>query len=172
MPFQGGTNRQRRAFGIPVSAALTTFLPITCKAIGLSASWESMIRMMHRRQPLLRNPSASRMLEKSARGVLASLRGSTYRVEPLGYRNHWRGFSVRQDSFKGRTAHTKCGLYLLASSLAAALPAERRVSARWGWAGETSAFLNILRGILLSSHTCKQSKCCHVEIIFPQPARR
>jgi hypothetical protein len=48
------------------------------------------------------------MLKKSASGVLASLRGSTYR-------------SVR-----------------LASSLAAALPAERRVLARWGWAGETA----------------------------------
>ena len=48
------------------------------------------------------------MLKKSASGVLASLRGSTYR-------------SVR-----------------LASSLAAALPAERRVSARRGWAGENS----------------------------------
>ena len=61
------------------------------------------------------------MLKKSASFVLASLRGSTYRGEPLGYRNHWRGFSVRQDPFKGRTAHTKCGTYLLASSLAAAL---------------------------------------------------
>ncbi len=48
------------------------------------------------------------MLKKSASGVLTSLRGSTYR-------------SVR-----------------LASSLAAALPAERRVLARRGWAGEKS----------------------------------
>src|SRR6059036_1088021 len=71
-------------------------------------------------------------------GVLASRRGSTYRVEPLGYRNHWWGFPVRQDPFTRRTAHTKCGLYLLASSLAAALPAERRVLARRGWAGEKS----------------------------------
>jgi hypothetical protein len=31
------------------------------------------------------------------------------------------GFSVRQDPFKGRTAHTKCGMYLIASSRAAAL---------------------------------------------------
>ena len=46
------------------------------------------------------------MLKKSASGVLASLRGSTYR-------------SVR-----------------LTSSLAAALPAEWRVLARRGWAGE------------------------------------
>jgi hypothetical protein len=37
---------------------------------------------------------------------------------------------------QGRTAHTMCGTYLLASSLAAALPAERRVLARQGWAGE------------------------------------
>ena len=42
-------------------------------------------------------------------------------TELLGSRNHWRGFSGRQDSFNGRTAHTKCGTYLLASSLAAAL---------------------------------------------------
>jgi hypothetical protein len=48
------------------------------------------------------------MLKKSASGVLALLRSSTYR-------------SVR-----------------LASSLAAALPAERRVLARRGWAGEKS----------------------------------
>ena len=48
------------------------------------------------------------MLKKSVGGVLASFIGSTYR-------------SVR-----------------LASSLAAALPAERRVLARRGWAGEKS----------------------------------
>ena len=50
----------------------------------------------------------SRLLKNAASGVLASLRGSTYR-------------SVR-----------------LASSLAAALPVEGRVLARRGWAGETS----------------------------------
>ena len=61
------------------------------------------------------------MLKKSASGVLASLRGATYRVAPLGYRNPWRGFAVHQDLFRGRTAHTKCGLYLLTSLLAAAL---------------------------------------------------
>ena len=40
----------------------------------------------------------------------------------LGGRKHWRGFSVRQDPLEGRTAHTKCGLYLLGPSLAVALP--------------------------------------------------
>ena len=58
--------------------------------------------------------------------------------ESLGGRKHWTGFSVRQDPLYGRTVHTKCGRYLLRSSLAAALPAERRVSARRGWAGEKS----------------------------------
>ncbi len=52
------------------------------------------------------------MLKKSASVVLASLRGSTYR-------------SVR-----------------LASSLAAALPGTRRVSARQGWAGEKSGLFD------------------------------
>jgi hypothetical protein len=56
------------------------------------------------------------MLKKSASFVLASLRGS--RIEE---NNYWRPLSVRQESFEGRTAHTKCGMYLLASSLAAAL---------------------------------------------------
>jgi len=65
--------------------------------------------------------AASRMLKKSASGVLASLRGSTYRGKPLGIGITGGGGSVRQDQLKGRTAHTKCGTYLLASSLAAAL---------------------------------------------------
>ncbi len=71
--------------------------------------------------PIMWTTGTSRMTKKSASFVLALLRGSTYRTEPLGCRNHWRGFFVRQDSFKGRTAHTKCGTYLLASSLVAAL---------------------------------------------------
>src|SRR5262245_32207622 len=39
---------------------------------------------------------------------------------------------------------TKCGGYLLRSSLTAALPEEQRVLARRGWAGEQVAFLSIL----------------------------
>src|SRR5437870_11322851 len=65
--------------------------------------------------PFLAHPpydTASRMLKKSACFVLASLRGSTRR-ELLGGRKHWRDLSVHQDPFKGRTAHTKCGTYLL-----------------------------------------------------------
>jgi hypothetical protein len=48
------------------------------------------------------------------------------------------GLSVRQELCEGRTGRTKCGVYLLASSLAAALNGARRVSARQGRAGEKS----------------------------------
>jgi hypothetical protein len=95
------------------------------------------------------------MLKKSASGVLASLRGSTHRTEPLGCRNYWRGFSVRQDSFDGRTAHTKCGTYLLASSLAAALGGTKRVSARWGGRGKKSGLFEHPEALLTSTPLCK-----------------
>ena len=68
------------------------------------------------------------MLKKSASGVLASLRGS----EAL------EGIFRSPRSILLANGYTKCGRYLLASSLAAALPAEWRVSARRGWAGEKS----------------------------------
>mgnify|MGYP001567332610 CR=1 FL=1 len=55
----------------------------------------------------MRSRRISRMLKQAASGVLASRSGSTYSSE-----------------------------YVFASSLAAALPAERRVTARRGWAGE------------------------------------
>ena len=54
-------------------------------------------------------------------GVLASLRGSTLRRSSSEVGSTVGGFSVRQDPCKWRTVRTKCGLYLLASSLAAAL---------------------------------------------------
>jgi hypothetical protein len=60
------------------------------------------------------------MLKKSASIVLASLRGSIWgrdglRIEMV------KGFFRSPRSILWRTAHTKCGMYLLASSLAAAL---------------------------------------------------
>lgn len=42
-------------------------------------------------------------------------------------------------------------MYLIASSLAAALPVERRVLARWAWWVKTMAFLNSLRLMLNKS---------------------
>ena len=87
-----------------------------------------------------------RMLKKSASSVLASLRGST-RV--FGNRKHWRGFSIRQDPSYGRTTTTQCGWYLLASSLAAALP-WNGVSWHAGVGRVRSlAFLSILRFLKL-----------------------
>ena len=104
----------------------------------------------------------SRMLKKSPSSVLASLRSSTYRREPLGCRNHLRGFSARQDPCKGRTAHTKCGMYLLGPSLAAALLGTRRVSARQGWAGEKSGLFEHLAGLypnFLNMRTAEWQAC-------------
>ena len=51
-------------------------------------------------------------------------KGDSQRSESLG------DFSVRQDPLQRLTAHTKCGLYLLGPSLAAALPVEWRVPGR------------------------------------------
>ena len=93
-----------------------------------------------------------RMLKKSASGVLTSLRGSTLkgtvrRSETLV------GLLRSPRTIRGVNGHTKCGVYLLTSSLAAALPGTKRVpgrrgclgrlraggcSSRRGWAGEKS----------------------------------
>jgi hypothetical protein len=76
------------------------------------------------------------MLKKSASGVLASLRGSTLRQTSSEIGNTRGAFSVCQELLRRANGYTKCGPYLLASSLAATLPAERRVLARRGWEGE------------------------------------
>ena len=64
--------------------------------------------------------ASNRMLKKSASGVLSSLRDSTLkrtfrRSETLA------GLIRSPRSILGVNGHTKCGTYLLASSLAAAL---------------------------------------------------
>src|SRR4029078_5940209 len=63
-------------------------------------------------------PCTNRMLKKVASGVLATLRGSTYRSQRS---DTLRGLSVRQELCKGRTGRTKGGVYLLTSMLAVAL---------------------------------------------------
>ena len=63
--------------------------------------------------------SPNRMLKKSASIVLASLRGSTLKsVSEVGSTGGAYPFAKTHSR---ATAHTKCGMYLLASSLAAAL---------------------------------------------------
>jgi hypothetical protein len=76
--------------------------------------------------------------------------------EILGGRKRWRGFSARQDPLQGRTAHTKCGLYLLGPSLAAALLDE---------------LFEHLAGIFSSlPQTRRPLNFHHATIVFPQPA--
>jgi len=76
------------------------------------------------------------MLKNAASGVLTSLGDSILNFSELG--NISGAFPFARTRCVGERPHTMCGTYLLASSLAAALHAERRVSARRGWAGETS----------------------------------
>jgi len=71
------------------------------------------------------------MLKKSVSFVLAALRGS----EGL------EGIFRSPRSILRANGHTQCGWYLLASSLAAALPGERRVLPRRGWAGENRGLI-------------------------------
>ncbi len=92
------------------------------------------------------------MLKKSASGVLASLRGSM-RVP--------RKSEVLEGLFRSprpivrANGPTKCGPYLLASSLAAALPAERRVLARRGWEGENRGLFEHPEAIVASMPFCE-----------------
>ena len=91
------------------------------------------------------------MLKKSASGVLPSLRGLNLRMESHRGARIKRSLSARQESqesFEGRAAQAKLGMYLLASSLAAVLHAERRVLARRGWAGEINSLFEHPEGIL------------------------
>ena len=63
------------------------------------------------------------------------------------------GFSVRHDLFTGRTAHTKCGLYLRASSLAVTLQGRgaslgnKPVLAGSGWECELAARVGWVRSL-------------------------
>jgi hypothetical protein len=83
----------------------------------------------------------SKTLKKSASGVLASFRSSTYRSKPTGGK-----VTIRSHGSK-RAVQAKLGMYLLGPSLAAALPAEPRVSARRGRAGEKSGLFEHLAGV-------------------------
>src|SRR5438309_6751829 len=68
-------------------------------------------------------------------------------------------------------AHTKCGTYLCAASLAR--PCQRKGASWRAGVGlvRSLAFLSILRGILFLSITCRSSKFCHAKMLFPEPVR-
>ena len=77
------------------------------------------------------------MLKKSASGVLASLKRLSVREKSM-----LRCLSARLGT--KRAVQAKLGMYLLTSSLAAALVGEMRVLARWDGRVRTTVFLNIL----------------------------
>jgi hypothetical protein len=60
------------------------------------------------------------MPKKSASVVLASLKGFNLKMESEGDARIKRSLSARQESFEGRAAQAKLGMYLLASSFVAA----------------------------------------------------
>jgi hypothetical protein len=70
---------------------------------------------------LLGRPKTSKMLKKPASSDLVSFRPSTYQMRFSEVGSTGGAFPFAKDPFEGRTAHTKCGLYLLDASLAAAL---------------------------------------------------
>jgi len=77
------------------------------------------------------------MLKKSSSGVLASLRDSTYRTDPLGCRNDWWGFPFAKTHSRGERP-TRC---TVRTSSALRLPRPR-------W----TALLSILS---VFSHCCR-----------------
>jgi len=91
------------------------------------------------------------MLKQAASFVLASLRGSTFKTTFRKWET-LAGLIRSPRSIQGVNGHTKCGLYLLASSLAAALLEQRRVSARQGWAGEKAGLFEHPTGHVLVLH--------------------
>jgi len=94
------------------------------------------------------------MLKKSVSCVLASLRGSTL-SRSVSEAGTLEGLFHSPRPIIGANGYTKCGTYLLASSLAATLSAEWRVLARRGKAGEKSSLFEHPAGAFLLSVTCK-----------------
>ena len=111
----------------------------------------------------------NRMLKKSASGVLASLRGST-RVSRKS--EALEGLFRSPRPIAWANGPTKCGPYLLASSLAAVLPAERRVLARRGWAGEKSGLFEHPEVFEAVAPSVIFHRCFICKPRFSPPARR
>ena len=102
------------------------------------------------------------MLKKSASFVLASLNGSTL-SRSVSESGTLDGSFRSPRPITRANGRTKCGTYLLASSLAAALSAEWRVLARRGRAGEKSGLFEHSTGAFLLSVT---GKACRTPKLF------
>ena len=100
-------------------------------------------------------------------GVLASLRGSTLGRAGLKIGVAEVFYPFAKAHCKGERPTPKCGMYLLGPSLAAALPAERRVLARRGWAGENRGLFEHPGGcVLLVCHPCGLPKFSPAKIVY------
>jgi len=82
-----------------------------------------------------------------------------------------KGFFRPSKSIEWANGPTKCGEYLLRSSLAAALPVERRVLARRGWADENSGLVEHPATILISASTEDSIGGLCIHRVFPQLIR-
>jgi hypothetical protein len=100
--------------------------------------------------------AGNRMLKRSSRGILASLRGSTLKRI---FRS-WETLAELIHSPRpiiGVNGYTKCGLYLLSSPLATALPGTGRIRGRRGCladsglVGEVAARAGQVRSLALMS---------------------
>jgi len=82
------------------------------------------------------------------------------------------GFFRSPRSIEWANGPTKCGGYLLRSALATALPVERRVLARRGWAGENSGLFEHPATMLTSAPKEDSIGVLCINRVFLQPVRR
>ncbi len=77
------------------------------------------------------------------------------------------GSSIRQDPLQGRTAHTKCGMYLFPSSLAAALLDDlfEQPACAWGQWRSQSAGAVRAQGSL--SPSAQPTLCNFIKLVSP-----
>jgi len=105
------------------------------------------------------------------RSVLASLRDSTYRMRFSEVRITSGAYPLAKVHSRA-SGHTKCSVYLLASSLAAALLGTGRVSARRVGRVRSLAFLSILLTIQTLSPNVLSRQHVTQSWVFPRTAWR
>src|SRR6185295_19084784 len=99
----------------PISKSKKNSVAATPNTPGLT------IRLRRRRQPKPNADLTNRMLKKSRQRRSRIVQTLNIEGDFSDIGRTGGGFSVHQDPLQGRTVHTKCGLYLLGPSLAAAL---------------------------------------------------
>ena len=115
--------------------------------------------------------SPSRMLKKIRQQRSRYAQRLNVEEKFLGGLKHSRGlFRSPRLITRANGPHEVCGTYLLASSLAAALPGASRVLARHGWAGEKSGLFEhpTWWTPVIPDVQTSEIPACHK--VFPQPA--